>query len=98
MLRLPGDQPRMLADTTTAISSIVAKAEWGNKFCAHALLLPFYSGSVEIASILQPVRSHWNLSIPLNHDKRKWSAKAPPSGGDKHSPADGCGRGVFVVL
>jgi len=22
---------------------------------------------------------------------------SPPSGGDKHSPADGCGRGVFVI-
>ncbi len=22
---------------------------------------------------------------------------SPPSGGDKHSPADGCGWGVFVV-
>lgn len=23
--------------------------------------------------------------------------KSPPSGGDKHTPADGCGWGVFVV-
>ena len=37
-------------------------------------------------------------SVPLNYDRMKWSAKAPPGGGGKYSPVDGCGRGVFVVF
>jgi glucose-6-phosphate 1-dehydrogenase len=30
--------------------------------------------------------------------RRLTVTRSPPSGGDKHSPPDGCGSGVFVLL
>jgi len=47
--------------------------------------------------LFHPSRPLTNEDVASNNSKTKCLAKAPPSGGEKHSPKDGCGWEAFVV-
>jgi hypothetical protein len=52
------------------------------------------------------IKDSFGFNVPINCDylmraresyRFQITFKTPPSGGGEHSPADGCGWGVFVV-
>ena len=43
------------------------------------------------------VPATWDLGLGSLNQLKPCLSPSPPSGGEQHSPADGCGWGVFIV-